>query len=158
MEENNSDKYKQTMRKMLYIGRLHRCVFERNISSLGIHHSQHHMLMYIAREGEVDSQKQIAEKFGISPAATARTLKTLEAEGYITRSSSGGDGRFNKIVITEKGRDIFERSHIMFNETDVSVFADFSEEDLTKFNEYLDLMKSRLIEKSKENNCSGENK
>ncbi len=152
MDDRSSDKYKLTMMKMLYISRLHRCIFERNISKLGIHHSQHHMLMYIAREGEVDSQKQIAEKLGISPAATARTLKTLEAEGYVARTSDGGDGRFNKIIITDKGRDMADRSHIMFGETDLAIFADLSDEDLEKFNEYLDLMKSRLIEKSKENN------
>lgn len=148
MDELDSEAYKSTMRKMLYIGRLHRSIFEKNISSMGIHHSQHHLLMYIAREGEVTSQKQIAEKFGITPAAVARSLKTLESEGFIKRENTASDGRLNSITITAKGRDIVERSYIMFRETDVAVFEDFTDDDIRTLNRYLDMMKSRLLEKN----------
>ena len=153
MEQDNFEIYKLTMRKMLRIGRLHRTLFERNISQMGIHHSQHHLLMYIAKEKEIDSQKVIAEKFGITAAAVARSLKSLEAEGYIERMSVEDDSRYKKIVITEKGNNIVRESHKMFKETDESVFEDFSEEDITKFNEYLDMMQSKLIEKHEENCC-----
>lgn len=148
MDELDSEAYKSTMRKMLYIGRLHRSIFEKNISSMGIHHSQHHLLMYIAREVEVTSQKQIAEKFGITPAAVARSLKTLESEGFIKRENTASDGRLNSITITAKGRDIVERSYIMFRETDVAVFEDFTDDDIRTLNRYLDMMKSRLLEKN----------
>ena len=148
MEQDKFEIYKVTMRKMLRVGRLHRTLFERNISQMGIHHSQHHLLMYIAKEKEIDSQKLIAEKFGITPAAVARTLKSLEAEGYIERTNVEDDSRYKKIVITEKGNDIVRESHRMFKETDESIFADFSDEDIAKFNVYLDLMQSKLIEKN----------
>ena len=153
MEKDNFEIYKSTMRKMACIGRLHRTVFERNISKMGIHHSQHHLLMYIAKEKEIPSQKQIAEKFGITPAAVARSLKALECEGYIERACVEDDGRFKKIVITEKGRDIVSKSHQMFKETDESVFEDFSDDDIAKFNEYLDKMQSKLNCKNEENLC-----
>lgn len=147
MDEINSDVYKSTMHKMIYISKLHRCIFENNISSMGIHHSQHHLLMYIASEGEVTSQKQIADRFGITPAAVARSLKTLESEGYIKRESTASDGRLNKIVITRRGRDVVERSHVLFGETDVATFSDFNAQDLENLNRYLDMMKSRLLER-----------
>lgn len=153
MEKDNFEIYKSTMRKMACIGRLHRTVFERNISKMGIHHSQHHLLMYISKEGEIPSQKQIAEKFGITPAAVARSLKSLEAEGYIERSCVEDDSRFKKIVITPKGNEIVRKSHQMFKETDESVFEKFSDDDIARFNEYLDLMKSSLNEKYEENCC-----
>ena len=153
MDKNNFEIYKSTMRKMVCIGRLHRTVFERNISKMGIHHSQHHLLMYIAKEGEIPSQKQIAEKFGITPAAVARSLKALESEGYIERSCVEDDSRFKKIVITDKGSEIVRKSHQMFKETDESVFEKFSDDDIARFNEYLDLMKSSLDEKYEENCC-----
>ncbi|MBR2381392.1 MAG: MarR family transcriptional regulator [Clostridia bacterium] len=153
MEKDNFEIYKSTMRKMARVGRLHWNAFERNISRMGIHHSQHHLLMYIAKEKEVPSQKQIAECFGVTPAAVARSLKALENEGYIERACVEDDGRYKKIVITEKGRDIVEKTHQSFKEIDESVFADFSDEDIDKFNRYLDLMQSRLTKKSEENLC-----
>lgn len=153
MDKDNFEIYKSTMRKMVCIGRLHRTVFERNISKMGIHHSQHHLLMYIAKEKEIPSQKQIAEKFGITAAAVARSLKALESEGYIERMCAEEDGRFKMIVITEKGRGIVEKSHQMFKETDESIFEKFSDDDITRFNEYLDLMKANLNEKYEENCC-----
>ena len=153
METENFEIYKSTMRKMMRIGRLHRTIFERNISKMGIHHSQHHLLMYIAKENEIVSQKHIAEKFGITPAAVARSLKALECEGFIERVCVEDDGRFKKIVITEKGRDIVSKSHQVFKETDEGIFEDFSDDDIAQFNKYLEMMQSKLMEKSEENLC-----
>lgn len=144
MQDKDFEIYKSTMRKMMHIGRLHRATFEKNISNMGIHHSQHHLLMYIANEGEVATQKQIAEKFRITPAAVARSLKTLEAEGYIERSSIEDDCRCNKISITDKGKDIVQRSHILFKETDRALFEGFTDEDISLFNSYLDRIREKL--------------
>lgn len=139
------------MHKMIHIGRLHRSVVERKIADLGIHQSQHRVLMYIAKEGEVASQKRIAETFGVTPSAIARSLKSLESEGYIVRESIPDDSRYNRIIITQKGKDIVERSKEMFGETDEQAFGDLSDEDMQKFNGYLDMIKSKL--KSECENC-----
>ena len=147
MEKDNFELYKATMRKMMRVGRMHRAVFERNVSKMGIHHSQHHILMYIAKEKEIVSQKLVAEKFGITPAAVARSLKSLESEGYIQRTCVEGDCRFKKIVITEKGNDIVNKTRQIFKETDEEIFSDFDNQDIEKFNEYLDRMQSKLIDK-----------
>lgn len=152
MKDKDFELYKNTIRKMSHIGRMHRSVFERRISQMGIHHSQHHILMYISRHGEISSQKDIAEKFGITPAAVARSLKSLEAEGFIERESKENDSRFNKIVITPKGAKIAEDSYKMFVETDQSVFEDFSEEDFEIFNSCLDKM-SNALQKEIEECC-----
>ena len=151
MDQDNFEIYKATMRKMARISCLHRMAFEKNISQMGIHQSQHHLLMYIAKEGQINSQKEIAERFGISPAAIARSLKSLEAEGFVERTSVEDDSRFNKIIITEKGNNIVSESHRMFKEMDESIFVDFSEKEIVQFNEYLDKMQSKLIEKNKGN-------
>lgn len=150
MDNEKFETYKSTIQKMACVGRLHRAVFERNISSLGIHHSQHCLLIYIAKHGQVESQKQIAEKFGITPAAVARTLKALEVDGYIERSSTEADGRLNKIIITQKGKDIVEHTQVMFMETDRDTFADFNDEQIALFNQFLDKMHERLFAKYSE--------
>lgn len=141
---NEPDRYKITMHKMMHIGRLHRGVVERKIADLGIHQSQHRVLMYIANVGEVASQKQIAEMFGVTPSAIARSLKSLESEGYIVRESTPDDSRYNRIIITQKGKDIVERSKEMFREADEQAFGDLSDEDMDEFNRYLDAIKAKL--------------
>ena len=67
--------------------RRHHALVERKTCDLGIHHSQHRMLMTLARRQEhTPSQKELAERLGISAAAVTATLKKLEKEEYITRS------------------------------------------------------------------------
>ena len=151
MEDNKFELYKATMLKIMHIKKLHRCIFEKRISSLGIHHSQHQLLMYIAKEKEIKSQKQIAQKFGITPAAVARTLKTLESEGFIERSNIETDSRINRIIITDKGQEIVDKTHIAFKEVDYCIFEEFSDEDLEHLNAYLDDMKNKLVQKNEEN-------
>ncbi len=149
MDDKELELYKNTVRKMMHISRLHRCVFEKNISQLGIHHSQHHLLMYIAKKGDVNSQKEIAEKFNITPAAVARSLKTLELEGYVTRCNTDGDNRYNKIVVTEKGKSVAEQSYKMFIDTDKALFRDFTDEDMLSFNAYLDKIQAKLLDEQR---------
>lgn len=150
MEDNRFELYKSTMMKMMQIGRLHRCAFETNISQMGIHHSQHHLLMYIAKEGEVATQKQIAEKFGVTQAAVARALKVLEAEGYVERQNTEEDGRCNKIAITDKGREIVYKSRRMFNSIDTKIFEDFSDDEIERINELLDKILFKLCDENEE--------
>ncbi len=145
MEENKYEIYKAIMLKMMHIKKLHRSIFEKRISSLGIHHSQHQLLMYIAKEKEISSQKKIADKFGITPAAVARTLKTLEIEGFIERSNIEGDSRFNRIIITQKGKEIVNKTNMTFKEIDSSIFANFTENELNSLNLYLDSLNNNLI-------------
>ena len=154
MKENSFEIYRSIFQKMGRISVLHRNIFERNVSDMEIHHSQHRLLMYIAKQGEVTSQKILAEKFCISPAAIARTLKELETEGYIKRSSIENDSRFNKIVITDKGKDIVSKSYAMFKETDENAFADYSDDDIELLNQYLDKIQARLLEKYEEYDCA----
>ena len=150
MQHNNFETYKATMRKMLRVSRLHRMVCERNISQMGIHHSQHHLLMYIAKEGEITTQKEIAERFGITPAAVARSLKSLESEGFIERDNFEGDGRCNRIKITDKGKEIIENSYKMFEDIDSGIFEDFNEDEIYALNYYLDKMQLKLLKKNDE--------
>ena len=150
MDQEKLETYKSTMRKMLCVSRLHHKFCERNISKMNIHHSQHHLLMYIAKKGEITSQKEIAERFEITPAAVARSLKALETEGFIERENLKDDGRFNRIKITSRGKEIIENSYRIFEEIDSIVFEDFSDEEIREFNHFLEKMQAKLVDKNEE--------
>ena len=132
---------------LLFMGtdRIHRKLFERMVTSLGIHRSQHFMLMNIDREG-VGSQKELAERMGISTAAVAVTLKKLEAEGYIERSVAEEDSRNNEIRITDEGKRVIGVSHDYIKRLDTAMFRDFDSETLAVFMRCLETMQQNLAD------------
>lgn len=114
--------------EFIKIAREHRKTVEKKVCSLGIHPSQHHFLMYIAKNGAC-TQNSIAEAMEISAATVAVSLKKLEKGGYIEKQISRTDGRSNVIVLTSKGEEVAEKSKIMFEEVDKAMFASVTEEE-----------------------------
>ncbi len=135
---------RRTIHTFLHTDRLHRAAIERALGDLGIHHSQHRMLVHLHRHGGAVSQKALAEEFDISPAAVAVTLGKLERGGYIRRTAAAGDGRCKEIEITEAGREILRVSYDSFIAVDLAMFSELSEEELTAFRETLLRMQTAL--------------
>ena len=113
-----------------HLGRMQHRIIEARVRSLGIHPSQHLLLMRLSNMGRFPSQAQIAEELDISPASVARTLKQLEAGGYIERCGSDVDGRRNEIAISCKGVEMVQRSKEIFDGLEAVSYAGFSEEEL----------------------------
>ena len=136
--------YMDAVRGMIRTMRRHHACVERRIGDLGIHHSQHRMLMHLARQKEIPSQKKLAEALGISPAATATTLKRLEREGYITRTITDSDNRKNEIRITEEGFSKVMESREIIENVDRAMFAGFSPEEMAVLNDYIRRINANL--------------
>ena len=135
---------RETIHRFLHTDRLHRAAIERALGDLGIHHSQHRMLVHLHRHGAHVSQRTLAEEFDISPAAVAVTLGKLEKNGYIRRSADGTDARCKTIEITEAGREILRVSYDSFTAVDLAMFSDFTESELAAFRATLDRMQAAL--------------
>lgn len=140
---SRKDKFKQCMHLFMKCNRLHHALVETKVSALGLHRSQHSMLLTINFNGNI-SQKELAKRMEISPAAVTVTLKKLEAQGFIERAQSEDDSRVNNITVTEKGRDIICQTGAIFDEVDEKTFAGFSEEELEEFLSYLRRVSSNL--------------
>lgn len=113
---------------IIKIAREHRKTVEKRICSLGIHPSQHHFLMCIAKNGAC-TQQSIAEAMEISAATVAVSIKKLEKGGYIEKRIRQSDGRSNVIVLTKKGEDVVTQSREMFERVDEEMFASVTEEE-----------------------------
>ncbi len=133
------------MRLFLLTNRMHKRIANRRTASLGIHPSQHRMLMHLSSCKNTPSQREIAEHFDISSAAVAVTLKKLEKDGYIIKSKNADryDSRFNEITITEKGKREAEETSEYFKYIDIHMFDNFNNYEIR------DLIE--LLEKAKEN-------
>ena len=125
--------------------RRHHALVERQTCDLGIHHSQHRMLMTLARcQQDTPSQKELAEILGISPAAVTTTLKKLEKEGYITRSMTDEDNRRNEIRITDMGISKLMEGRAIFESSDRTMFEGFSPEEMTMLISFMERMNRNL--------------
>lgn len=122
---------------IIKIAREHRKTVEKRICSLGIHPSQHHFLMHIAKQGAC-TQNHIAEAMEVSAAAVAVSLKKLEKGGYIEKRTSLEDGRSNVIVLTAKGEDVVEKSRLMFEDVDEKMFNSLTEEQQMQLHAYME--------------------
>ena len=114
----------------MHIGRMQHRIIEARVRRLGIHPSQHILLMHLSQMGRFPSQTQIAQELDVSPASVARTLKSLEANGYIERCGSDVDGRRNEIAISKKGEEMVQCSREIFDRMDAVRFENFSPEEL----------------------------
>lgn len=145
----NEESLKQAMIKMAMISKLHREAFEKNVSSLGVHQSQHRLLMYLSRCKETPRQKDISEHFKVSPAAVAVSLKKLEKLGFIEKGSAT-DARANKIIITDKGKNVVKASRKIFSDIDKRIFSSINEDEFEAFNTTLDMIVNNLENISEE--------
>lgn len=123
--------------KIMKLNREHRKIVEREIAALGIHPSQHHLLMHLARNGQ-STQSGIADAMEVSPSTIAVSLKKLEKGGYIEKRIDNADNRFNRIVLTKEGEAVVLKSEQLFDEVDRKLFSVLSEEEKEILGGYLE--------------------
>ena len=139
----DSDTARKTVGQFIRTDRLHRKNFENLVKGLGVHRSQHRMLMNIARDEGI-SQTELASRLEVSTAAVAVSVKKLEAGGYIEKKSAEKDSRFNEIKITERGRAVVLETEKRIRELDMSMLDGIDEEMLDNFIKCLDIMQKNL--------------
>ena len=128
---------------LMKINRMHKCLLDSIVTEIGIHRTGHRILMYLARNGNLLSQKELADYLEVTPATVTGSLQRLESDGYIERKL-GADNRFNEIAITKKGREIVARTRTLFSAVDNSLFIGFSDDELSDFAVYLDRILKNL--------------
>lgn len=120
----------QTVRLLMLTDRLHRAAIEAQVEKLGIHRSQHFVLMSLShRNGEL-TQTEIANMLDISPAAVTVTLQKLEKAGLIERQTSENDARTKIIRLTEEGKNTVKKTHELFLEVDDTMCAGMTDDEL----------------------------
>ena len=154
-ERARADQEHETIDVMIHTLRLHHRIVEKRIDGLGVHHSQHRMLMKLSQMGRSASQKDIAETLDVSPACVARTLKHLDAGGLI-RKAEGSDGRCNEISILPRGERLVEDSLEIFRQISERMFTGITGGELEALNRVLRRIQGNLIEMEGRDPACGE--
>ena len=128
---------------MIRTDHMHRALIDSRVRDIGIHRTQHRILMHLARHGKLPSQRELADRLDITPAAVTGALKKIESDGYIERTL-GKDNRFNEVTITEKGRALVKLTREVFSSTDKSLFDGFSPEELETYISCLEKLQENI--------------
>ena len=136
-------KLSRAVEMMVKISKMHRGMMEMKAKELGIHRTQHRILMHLARDGMLPSQKELADRLDITPAAVTIALRKIESDGYVKRTL-GHDLRYNELEITQKGRELVKRTHELFGAADRTMFDGFTDEEFDAYISCLEKIQTNI--------------
>lgn len=96
-------------------------------------------LRLIAKEGEVTAGR-ISEYLDIKPSSVTQIIKKLESLGTIEKVKSTEDARVTLVKLTKKGQESISQRFDSSSHLKSELFKHFSEEDIEKFDSYLELL------------------
>ena len=136
-------KLSRAINMMIKTDHMHRALIDSRVGSLGIHRTQHRILMHLARHDSLPSQKELAAHLDVTPAAVTGALKKIEQDGYVERTL-GHDNRYNELRITDKGRELVNKTELVFSEADSSMFEGFSDYELDMYISCLEKLQANI--------------
>ena len=139
----SDDKLARAIEMMIRTDHMHKAMIDSRVREIGIHRTQHRILMRLARCEKLPSQKDLAEHLDVTPAAVCGALKKIEEDGYVERTL-GQDNRYNELRITDKGRELVKLTREMFSEADRSMFDGFSEAELEGYIAALEKLQANI--------------
>lgn len=116
----------------------------KRMEELEIKPSQAGVLFSLKCWGEL-SQKQLAEKVGITPPSMTVAIRKMEELGYVVRKHDENDQRVIKIQLAPKGEECIEGVRKVIFDMEEIVYQGISREELLLMRRLLAEMKSNLL-------------
>lgn len=104
------------------------CLIDRKIASLGLCHGQVPYLFSIVEE-EGQTQDELAAHIRVNRAATARTLKSMEKAGLITRQPNPENRRQNLVYPTAKAKGLTDKVLAILDDHNDMMLTEFSTDE-----------------------------
>ncbi|KGJ49568.1 MULTISPECIES: MarR family winged helix-turn-helix transcriptional regulator [Paraclostridium] len=114
-----------------YISQIHRkggSFISKELSGLGVGAGQFMFLLELYR-GDGRSQEDLAETLNIDKGTTARAIKKLEEEGFLTREKDEIDKRAYKLYLTDKGKSVKGIIYEVLSKWEVYMTTNLTEEE-----------------------------
>lgn len=128
--------YREIVGKLIQLNALKRISTHRAASEIGLYDGQMPLLETLERDGCL-TQKALADRLHVSPASVAVSIKRMQKTGVVDKLPSEDDLRYNRIMLTEKGRDLTRRTRELFDRLDDEMFAGFSAEECEQLYGYI---------------------
>ncbi|WP_018150359.1 MarR family winged helix-turn-helix transcriptional regulator [Leeia oryzae] len=89
------------------LGRTTRCMyaaFEREVG----HGLPRTRILFVLNQLQMPTQKQLADRLAIDPAAMTRQIKQMEADGLVSRQTDATDNRQTRVMLTPAGQQLLQ--------------------------------------------------
>ena len=100
------------------------------------------ILDHHGENGEIASQRELAQALRVSPATVATSLKSMERMGYVEKRVDENDARRNHVITTEKGLAAVKQCDAVFQEIDRRMLEGLS----TQEQEDLDRLHRKMLD------------
>lgn len=117
----------------------------KRMEELELKPSQAGILFSLKRCGEL-SQKQLAEKVGITPPSMTVAIRKMEEQGYVVRKQDEKDQRVIKIKLTQKGETCIDGIRKVIVDMEDITYQGISREEILLMNRLLTEMKNNLLD------------
>ena len=95
-------------------------------------------------EGENIYQRDLENTFSITRSTVSKVVKLMESKGLIRRESVFHDARLKKLLLTDKGREVYRLAAKANSELEKRIASGFSPEELEQLGQYLERIKRNL--------------
>lgn len=104
---------------------------------------QGRVLSVLAQNGNMP-QRAMSSHLGITPQSLGEMLAKLERAGYIQREATNAGAHTLSVSITDAGRECVDKH------SDIDCFADFTDEEIEQFSNFIDRAIADLNRKGEE--------
>lgn len=129
------------MLTLMHLSRYHTV---KRLEDMELNPSQAGILFILNSQGRL-SQRQLAQKIGITPPSMTVTLRKLEELGFIHKEPDEKDQRIIRIRLSEAGKECIEKLKSIMDEMEEILYQGFSVEEKLLFRRLLLAMRENLL-------------
>ena len=117
--------------------------FNKEISKYGIGSGQFMFLLELYKK-DGKNQEEIAEDLKMDKGTTARALKKLEEQGFLTRLKDEKDKRSNKIYLSDKAKNIREDIFNILDDWNKQITRSLAKEEVKMLEDLLEKVSKNI--------------
>lgn len=111
----------------------------------GLTFNQCRVLCYLSHHSERDVfQRELEERFNIRRSTVTQMLQLMEKRGLIERVAAEQDARQKRLLLTDKGRELYERGMQCLAQFNAKLCEDIADEELEAFQNTLEKLMENL--------------
>lgn len=118
------------------VSKLHHQTISAYLSGRGVYPGQPPLLRAL-EERDGQSQKELAEQMGITPATLNVMIGRMEKAGLVERRADETDQRISRVFLTEQGRHAHQELRNMIDLMEITCFEHFTAEEKIIFRRLL---------------------